>query len=83
MPPSPRDIAKWLILTAASAAGPSARKRFKEFCEIRFWRSIVEPIAHDAPRMLRERGHYEYFFTEYFGLTREDSSTTSPGPSPS
>ena len=22
--------------------------------------------------MVRERAHYEYFFTEYFGLTRED-----------
>jgi SAM-dependent methyltransferase len=67
-----RAAAKFLANTAASAAGPYRRKRFKEYCEMRFWRGVVTPILRDPAEMERERAHYEYFFTEYFGLTRED-----------
>jgi ubiquinone/menaquinone biosynthesis C-methylase UbiE len=39
---------------------------------MRFWRGVVTPLLHDPAKMVRECAHYEYFFTEYFGLTRDD-----------
>lgn len=72
-----RAAAKFVANRAASAAGPYYRKKFKEYCELRFWRGVVTPILSDPARMVRERGHYEYFFTEYFGLTREDYRGTA------
>lgn len=67
-----RAAARIMVNKAASVAGPYYRKRLKEYCELRFWRGVVTPILGDPAKMARERGHYEYFFTEYFGLTRED-----------
>jgi ubiquinone/menaquinone biosynthesis C-methylase UbiE len=39
---------------------------------MRFWRGVITPILQDPAKMARERAHYEHFFTEHFGLTRED-----------
>ena len=43
----------------------------KEYAELRFWRKLVAPSLKDPSSMRRERAHYEYFFTEFFGFTRE------------
>jgi len=62
-----------LIVNSALAVLPApARKRVKEFHELRYWRGVTRPIAHDRAKLEHERAHYEYFFTKFFGLSTDD-----------
>ena len=64
--------AKFAVNSALSVLPAQARKRFKEFHELRYWRGVTRPIAHDRAKLAHERAHYEYFFTTFFGLSAGD-----------
>ena len=64
--------AKFVANSALSVLPAQARKRFKEFHELRYWRGVTRPIAHDRAKLEHERAHYEFFFTTFFGLGADD-----------
>lgn len=64
--------AKIVANAALSVLPAQARKRFKEYHELRYWRSVTAPIARDRAKLEHERSHYEFFFTSFFGLGAED-----------
>ena len=65
-----RAIKRGAILTA-SVGGPRSTRWLKEYAELRFWRKLVAPLVGDPTSMRRERAHYEYFFTEFFGVPKD------------
>ena len=67
-----KPSAKFLVNSALSVLPAQARKRFKEYHELRYWRGVTAPIARDRAKLEHERAHYEYFFTTFFGLSAED-----------
>jgi len=67
-----KPSAKFVVNSALSVLPAPARKRFKEYHELRYWRGVTRPIAHDRAKLEHERAHYEYFFTTFFGLTADD-----------
>lgn len=67
-----RPAAKIIVNSALSVLPGGARRRFKRYHELRYWRGVTQPIRGDRVRLEHERAHYEYFFTTFFGLTRED-----------
>jgi SAM-dependent methyltransferase len=64
--------AKLVVNSALSVLPARARKRFKGFHELRYWRGVTRPIAHDLAKLEHERAHYEFFFTIFFGLSVDD-----------
>ena len=64
--------AKFVANSALSVLPAQARKRFKEFHELRYWRGVTRPIAHDRAKLEHERAHYEFFFTTFFALGAGD-----------
>jgi SAM-dependent methyltransferase len=64
--------AKLVVNSALSVLPAQARKRFKEYHELRYWRGVTRPIAHDRAKLEHERAHYEFFFTSFFGLSADD-----------
>ena len=64
--------AKFALNAALAVLPASARKQFKEYHELRYWRGVTRPIRHDQAKLEHERAHYEYFFTEFFGLSAAD-----------
>ena len=64
--------AKLAVNTALSVLPTRARKRFKEYHELRYWRGVTRPIARDQAKLEHERAHYEFFFTTFFGLSAGD-----------
>jgi SAM-dependent methyltransferase len=64
--------AKFVANSALSVLPAQARRRFKEFHELRYWRGVTRPIAHDRAKLEHERAHYEFFFTTFFGLSADD-----------
>jgi len=66
--------AKYLVNSAVSALPAGARRRFKHYHELRYWRGVTRPIRDDRTKLEHERAHYEYFFTTFFGLKAEDYS---------
>ncbi|HEY0281195.1 MAG TPA: class I SAM-dependent methyltransferase [Rhizomicrobium sp.] len=64
--------AKRVVNSALSVLPAQARKRFKEYHELRYWRGVTRPIAHDRAKLEHERSHYEFFFTTFFGLDAGD-----------
>lgn len=67
-----KPSAKSLVNSALSVLPAPARKRFKEYHELRYWKGVTAPIARDREKLEHERAHYEYFFTTFFGLRTED-----------
>ena len=64
--------AKLVVNSALSVLPAQARKRFKEYHELRYWRGVTRLIAHDRAKLEHERAHYEFFFTTFFGLSADD-----------
>ncbi len=64
--------AKIIVNTALSVLPGGARRRFKQYHELRYWRGVTRPIRDDRAKLEHERAHYEFFFTTFFGLTAED-----------
>ncbi len=64
--------AKVVVNSALSVLPVQARKRFKEYHELRYWRGVTAPIARDRAKLEHERAHYEFFFTTFFGLSTDD-----------
>lgn len=64
--------AKFVANAALSVLPGQARKRFKEYHELRYWRGVTAPIARDRAKLEHERAHYEFFFTTFFGLSADD-----------
>jgi len=64
--------AKAVANAALSVMPAGARRAFKEYHELRYWRGVKRPIAGDRSKLEHERAHYEYFFTTFFGLGRSD-----------
>lgn len=64
--------AKAVAAAALSVMPPRARRAFKEYHELRYWKGVKQPIAHDRTKLEHERAHYEYFFTAFFGLGKAD-----------
>jgi SAM-dependent methyltransferase len=64
--------AKLVVNSALSVLPAQARKRFKEYHELRYWRGVTRPIARDRAKLEHERAHYEFFFTTFFGLGADD-----------
>jgi SAM-dependent methyltransferase len=64
--------AKLVVNSALSVLPAQTRKRFKEYHELRYWRGVTRPIAHDRAKLEHERAHYEFFFTSFFGLGADD-----------
>jgi len=67
-----KPSAKFVVNSALSMLPTGARKRFKEFHELHYWRSVTRPISGDAEKRVHERAHYKHFFTEFFGLDEAD-----------
>ncbi|MDE2499486.1 MAG: class I SAM-dependent methyltransferase [Alphaproteobacteria bacterium] len=67
-----KPSAKFVVNSALSVLPAQARKRFKEYHELRYWRGVTAPIARDLAKLEHERAHYEFFFTRFFGLTADD-----------
>lgn len=67
-----RPGAKLIVNSALSLLPAGARRRFKHYHELRYWRGVTAPIRHDRARLEHERAHYEFFFTTFFGLERND-----------
>ena len=66
-----RSALKRAAIVVASAGGRRSTRWLKETAEFRSWRRLLSPLVDDPPTLLRGRAHYEHFFTEFFGLTRE------------
>ncbi len=64
--------AKVLLNTALSLLPESARLKYKEHHELRYWRGVAATMIGNKAQQAHERAHYEYFFTAFFGLTKED-----------
>ena len=64
--------AKILVNTALSVLPSGARRRFKHYHELRYWRGVTAPIRDNRAKLEHERAHYEHFYTSFFGLSRED-----------
>lgn len=67
-----KPAAKYVLNTAIFALPAATRQRYKEFHELRYWKGVTAPIAMDRAKLEHERSHYEFFFTEFFGLGRAD-----------
>ncbi|MDE2110491.1 MAG: class I SAM-dependent methyltransferase [Alphaproteobacteria bacterium] len=67
-----KPSAKFVVNSALSVLPAQARKRFKEYHELRYWRGVTAPIARDRAKLEHERAHYEFFFTAFFGLAAND-----------
>jgi len=64
--------AKYIVNSALSLMPGGARRRFKHYHELRYWRGVTAPIRHDRAKLEHERAHYPFFFTTFFGLRRTD-----------
>jgi SAM-dependent methyltransferase len=67
-----RPGAKIVVNTALSILPSGARRRFKQYHELRYWRGVTRPIRDNRAKLEHERAHYEFFFTAFFGLTAAD-----------
>ncbi|MBV9550469.1 MAG: class I SAM-dependent methyltransferase [Alphaproteobacteria bacterium] len=67
-----KPAAKYVLNSAIFALPAATRQRYKEFHELRYWKSVTTPIADDRAMLEHERSHYEFFFTTFFGLTHAD-----------
>ncbi len=57
---------------ASEDSGASARTRLKEEHELGYWRGFLGPILADPVKAATMGAWYEYFYTEFFGLTKQD-----------
>jgi ubiquinone/menaquinone biosynthesis C-methylase UbiE len=57
---------------ASEDSDASARTRLKEEHELGYWRSFLGPILADPIKTATMGAWYEYFYTEFFGLTKRD-----------
>jgi SAM-dependent methyltransferase len=67
-----KPSAKAAANAVLSVMPPGARRAFKEYHELRYWKGVKRPIAGDRAKLEHERAHYEHFFTSFFGLTKAD-----------
>ncbi len=68
-----KPAVKQVVSTVLSVLDERRRLAVKEYFELRFWRGLHAEIgglgdAEKAARLAHERAHYQYFFTEFFGL---------------
>jgi SAM-dependent methyltransferase len=64
--------AKFVLNLVLPMLPEGARRRFKQYHELRFWRGVAMSIRDDRATVERERAHYEYYYTTFFGLSAED-----------
>lgn len=67
-----KSTAKFALNSAIFALPAQIRQRYKQFHELRYWNKVLTPIRNDRAKLERERSHYQYFFTEFFGLSMRD-----------
>lgn len=67
-----KSTAKFALNSAIFALPAPIRLRYKQFHELCYWNRVLTPIRGDRAKLERERSHYQYFFTEYFGLSTRD-----------
>ena len=63
---------KFVATQVLGALPRPARRRFKEYWGMRFWRGLIGPIRDNPAELARERAHYAYFYTTHFGLSETD-----------
>ena len=62
-----------VVLNAALSVLPkSTQLKYKEYHELRYWRSVAATMTGNKAQQAHERAHYEHFFTTFFGLTKAD-----------
>jgi SAM-dependent methyltransferase len=67
-----KPAAKRAVNAALFALPPAARRKFKAHHELRYWQRVIAPIRDNQGRLSHERGHYKYFFTDFFGLSESN-----------
>ncbi|MEJ1967728.1 MAG: class I SAM-dependent methyltransferase [Rhizomicrobium sp.] len=67
-----KPAAKVLLNSALSLMPESARLKYKEHHELRYWRGVAATMVRNPVQQAHERAHYEHFFTAFFGLAKAD-----------
>src|ERR1700760_3992422 len=67
-----KPTAKLLLNSAISVLPKSSQLKYKEYHELRYWRSVATTMVGNKAQQAHERAHYEHFFTTFFGLTKAD-----------
>ncbi|MEI9885481.1 MAG: class I SAM-dependent methyltransferase [Rhizomicrobium sp.] len=67
-----KPTAKVLLNSALSLLPQSARLKYKEHHELRYWRGVAQTMVKNPTQQAHERAHYEHFFTTFFGLAKAD-----------